>query len=348
MAEGKKGTAHSQHLEQRDRRVWPVGSAVLGFTGRENTAKNQKENTVKKIRKRYRLGILVAMTFFPVCALLAPGMPGASAASTPAQPTSSSMTTVKFADSAFAASAATRSTAPPSAQGPQTRPGRPRGTGSCVAYLTPFYPNISSTALNGACLLATLPTPPHLQNLAIAGCVGGLLVLTVSIFHAIVACNLSAESSLPFTQQQWCDYNTDCLNAWSGGPYVKVYTGGTETGDSNQNFYLADVDNSAGQATGYYHMIFAGSGSWADQCVGDYNNNSGLADAGLDGCGNATGGGTGWGTNMEVGTNGCPSGELWVYDVHWNGYLAGDGANGSKFYLNVANPVCFTIYYVGG
>ena len=296
---------------------------------------------MKKIRKRYRLGTLVAVIFLSVCALLAAGMPAASAASaasTSAQPTSSSMTTVKFADSAFAASAATRSTPSPS---------RRRGVNSCVTYLTPFYPKIPSLALNGACLLATLPVPHHLQNYAFAGCVGGLLVLLVAPFHAIVACNFAVDSNLPFAQQQYCDYNTHCLNAWGGGPWVNDYTGGTETGDNHQDFVLADVDNSAGQATGYYHLIFAGSGSWADQCVGDAYNNPGYADTSLDGCGNATGGGTGWGTNMEVGYSGCPDGELWIYDVHWNGYLAGDGANGSHFYLNDQSPVCFNVAYLG-
>ena len=291
---------------------------------------------MKKLRKRYRLGTLVAVILLPVCALLAAGMPGASAASTSAQSTSSSMTTVKFADSAFAVSAATRSTPPPS---------RRRGAGTCVTYLTPLYPNINSTALNGACLLATLPVPHHLQNLAIAGCVGGLLVLRVAPFHAIVACNFAVDSNLPFAQQQWCN-GTWCLNAWGGGPWVNEYTGGRETGDNHQDFFLADVDNSAGQATGYYHIIFAGSGSWADQCVGDAYNNSGYADTSLDGCGNATGGGTGWGTNMEVGYSGCPDGALWVYDVHWNGYLGpGGSANGTHWYLNKPSPYCFSIAY---
>ena len=249
------------------------------------------------------------------------------------------------ADSAVA-SAATRSMAPSSPQGPETRQ-VPDGTSSCVQYLLVFYPKGSSNVFTVYCNLPGLTGLDHLLYLEMAGCIGGLVSYGVAAEHAMAACILGWSTQLPYTQEQWCSGN-DCPNAWSGGPWVDVYTGGTETGDNHQDFFLADVDNSNGNATGYYHLIFDGSGTWADQCIGDAYNNSGYADTSLDGCGNATGGGAGWGTNMETGTSGCPTGEAWFYDVHWKGYLApANGAvNGSHFYLNDQSKVCFNAEFV--
>jgi len=300
---------------------------------------------VKKIRKRYRLGTLVAVIFLSVCALLANGTPGASAASTAARPASSSMTTVKFADAAVA-SAATRSTAPSR---------RPRGVDSCVAALVFIYGDEDENTFTVACNIPGavpdgIPGWHWYMAAAQAAC-GGILVVKAGVGPIIAAgaCYDASVSALPFTQQQWCDTNggTACLNAWGGGPWVNDSTTGFESGDDNQNFFLSQEDDANGNPTGNYQLVFGGiggSGSWAGQCIGDAYNNSGYADTSLDGCGNGIAGGAGWGTNMTMGTSGCPSGEVWFHDNHWNGYLGpGGSANGSHFYLNKPTPYCFNV-----
>jgi hypothetical protein len=118
---------------------------------------------------------------------------------------------------------------------------------------------------------------------------------------------------------------------------------GPETGDNHQDFYLAAEDNANGNATGYYQLIYDGSGS----CIGDAYNKSGYADTSLDPCGSSISGGQGWGTNMTVGTSGCPSGKAWIHDAHWNGYLGppAGAVNGSHFYLNKPSPYCFSVTF---
>jgi hypothetical protein len=309
--------------------------AVLGFTGTEITAKNQKENTVKKIHKRYRLGTLVVGILLPVFVLLATGMPGASAASTAAQPTSSSMTTVKFADSAFAASAATHST-PPNGH-------RPRDADACIAWLEPFYEITAAITAGCNAGATTYPGPPHISlGIAYAICGGLLGWAGVLLRDAAVACTLAPFLSPGFTSTQWCGPNSgnDCPNAWGGGPWVNVSTSGPETGDTNQHFMV--IDENGNQNSG--EIVFTGSSSWGGECIGDAYNNSGYADTSLDACARP-GQSAGWGTQMTWGTSGCPSGTAWFHDNHWNGYLApANGAvNGSHFYLNDQSKTCFAL-----
>jgi hypothetical protein len=252
-----------------------------------------------------------------------------------------------FADSAVA-SAATHSALASSPQGPETRQG-PDSSASCVFYLSGIYPEGDSAVFTVWCNIpATAPTSPLWgYALAVGACVGGLVRYGVFIKYASFACGVLANPHLPFSQEQWCSGN-DCPNAWGGGPWVNVYTGGPETGDTNQDFFLADDDNANDNATGYYQIIYAGSSSWAGECIGDAYNNSGYADTSLDPCGSASGG-AGWGTIMTVGTSGCPSGEAWFHDNHWNGYLApaNDAGNGSHFYLNDQSKVCFNVEFEG-
>jgi hypothetical protein len=300
---------------------------------------------VKKIRKRYRLGTLVAVIFLSVCALLANGTPGASAASTAARPASSSMTTVKFADAAVA-SAATRSTAPSR---------RPRGVDSCVAALVFIYGDEDENTFTVACNIPGavpdgIPGWHWYMAAAQAAC-GGILVVKAGVGPIIAAgaCYDASVSALPFTQQQWCDTNggTACLNAWGGGPWIYDSTSGPETGDTNQSMFLVN-ENGNTSGSGNNQIVFVGNGSWGGECIGDAYNNPGYADTSLDACANPVFGTTaGWGTQMTVGTSGCPSGEAWFHDNHWNGYLAGSGANGSKFYLNDQTKTCFTADFVG-
>lgn len=248
------------------------------------------------------------------------------------------------------ASAATHSAAPSSPQGPETAQ-LPDGVSSCVAYFT-VRTAIPANIIMDACSLVSLVPPTHdpiywrLVGIAVGTCAATMRVNGASYLNSVVGCGLSGLPT-PFTQEEWCATTggTACLNAWGGGPWVDDSTTGFESGDNHQNFFLSGIDNANGDATGYYQLGFAGSGSWAGYCIGDAYSNSGYADTSLNGCGNGTGGGAGWGTIMTIGTSGCPAGEGWFHDDHWNGYLApanGD-VNGSHFYLNDQSKVCFNI-----
>jgi hypothetical protein len=302
---------------------------------------------VNKLRKRYRLGTLVAVIFLSVCALLANGMPGASAASTATRSASSSMTTVKFADSAVAASAATRSTAPPP---------RRRGVDSCIAGLVFIYGDEKENTFTVACNIPGavpdgIPGWHWWMAAAQAACGGILVAVGVDPIIAGGACFDASVSALPFTDQEWCDPNggTACLNAWSGGPWINDYTGGPETRDINQEMFLVN-ENGNTDGSGNNQIVFVGNDSWGGQCIGDAYNDPTYADTSLDPCANSYfGTSAGWGTQMTVGTSGCPSGEAWFHDNHWNGYLGpvGGATNGSHFYLNKPTKYCFQAAFVG-
>jgi hypothetical protein len=280
------------------------------------------------------------------CGILAPAafanaaVASAATLSTPPRSPQVPPRPAAFADSAVA-SAATRSTPRPSPRGPERR-----SAASCIAYITAIYPEIPSATVAVFCNIAANATTLNhwLYAIAVGVCIGGLVANGVDRVDAVIACN-GANTHLPFVEEQWCVGSEPCLNAWSGGPHVNEYTGGPETNDSNQDFFLVN-ENANADGSGYNQIMFAANGNaWSDDCVGDYNNNSGLADAGLVGCGSASGG-QGWGTNMTVGTSGCPSGEAWFFDIHWNGYLGPGGtANGSHFYLNKPSPYCFSVTY---
>jgi hypothetical protein len=249
------------------------------------------------------------------------------------------------------ASAATRSAAPLSPQGPETL--HPHGIQTCVAYFT-VRTAIAAEVINNACSLVSLVPPVHtpdylrLVGIAVGACAAAMRRAGAKILDSVVGCGLSAAPT-PLNQEEWCENTagTACPNAWSGGPWVNDSTTGFESGDNHQNFFLSGIDNANGNATGTYQLVFAGSGSWAGQCIGDAYNNSGNADTSLDGCGNGTGGGSGWGTNFTVGTSGCPAGEMWFHNNHWNGYLGppAGAVNGSHFYLNKPTPYCFNVDY---
>lgn len=311
---------------------------------------------MKKMRKRYRLGMLAAVPFFAVCALLAAGMPRASAASASAQSTSSPMTAVKLANSAAAASVATRSTAPSSPQGPKTRHLRPKTVDGCINGLVYIYGDKHKTAFTVACNLpaAVPPGIPHYEHflaLAQAACGGILMGVGVGPLIAAGACIDATANPVFFTEQQWCEntVGTGCLNAWSGGPWINDYTGGPETRDINQEMFVVN-ENGNTDGSGNNQIVFAGNDSWGGQCIGDAYNDPTYADTSLDPCAfPAFNQSAGWGTQMTVGTSGCPSGEAWFHDNHWNGYLGpvGGAVNGSHFYLNKPTPYCFQVYFVG-
>ncbi len=209
---------------------------------------------------------------------------------------------------------------------------------TCTDVLENFGYEITAAMIYGCELGADYPGNPIVGYL---GCVGWLWLSGVLMKHAAIACG--AAPTPMFTEEEWCYYNGGyaCLNAWGGGPAVDAYTGGPEISDSNQDFALIYND-----ATGYYELAYTGDSSYSGECIGDSNNNSGLADAGLVGCGTASGN-QGWGTNMTWGTSGCPSGEAWFYDYHWGGYLGppNNWVNGSPFYLNKPDPLCFAVTF---
>ncbi len=137
---------------------------------------------------------------------------------------------------------------------------------------------------------------------------------------------------------QYCVNNgttNACLNAWYGGPEVNVFTnmGAVPNDEFSQN----TLSNGNG------YLEFVGGGNYNGFCVGDFNNNSGNADTGLDQCPTNSNSG-GWGTNFKIST--CSSGEGVAFkNIHWGGYLAPGGfSNGTSFYLNHSGEYCFGIY----
>jgi len=175
----------------------------------------------------------------------------------------------------------------------------------------------------------------------VSTCMGGLVVTGILPVQAFFACTFGLAQR--FSEEQWCDYNQSsgaCLNAWGGGPYVNVYKNGPEISDTHGAF--AVFDNTG---TGYSEIAYTGSGSWAGRCIGDASNDSSLADVSLDSCGSGSGG-QGWGVNFTWGTSGCPAGEAWFKNVHWNGYLGppANFVNGSHFYLNKPSKTCLNYF----
>jgi hypothetical protein len=245
-----------------------------------------------------------------------------------------------LADSAVA-SAATPITQPQV----QTQPHvRPDDAASCVQVLELAGYTIN-TKMNTGCLAgaASYPGPPHIA-LAIAFAVCGGLLLWGGVDHATttLACGAANAMGIIMSSTQWCGPNSgnDCLNAWNGGPWVGVRTIGPETSDTNQEFMVIDENGNQNDS----EIMFTGSGSWSGECIGDAYNNSSDGDVSLDPCA-LPGQSAGWGTQMTWGTSGCPSGEAWFKDNHWNGYLGppAGAVNGSHWDLNVSSPVCFAV-----
>lgn len=118
-----------------------------------------------------------------------------------------------------------------------------------------------------------------------------------------------------------------CMNAWGGGPAVDVFT--VMGSEPNDEFYVGNLNN------GNSYLEYMGGGTYNHLCVGDFNNSSTAADAGLDPCPTNSYSG-GWGTNFTI--VGGPSGEGTVFkNNHWGGSLApGSFTNEVPFYLNHA------------
>jgi hypothetical protein len=142
------------------------------------------------------------------------------------------------------------------------------------------------------------------------------------------------------TPYQYCDQLDGpiaCLNAWGGGPYVNVEEDNNPAIQNNRFQVLPE-------ANGYYQIQFVGGGTYNNYCIGDAGNVPGNADTGLVPCNTHTG--AGWGTLFRDRSNLC-GGSPAYYNSHWGGYIGpvGGYVNGSHFYLNKPNLVCFTEFY---
>lgn len=140
---------------------------------------------------------------------------------------------------------------------------------------------------------------------------------------------------------QWC-YETGgqaCLNAWNGGPWVKVYT---SRGVVNNDFTLV-----LNHAYNKYQLEFTGNGT-SGACIGDAYNDPNNGYTSLDPCGFT--GGAGWGTLFDLGS--CGSNARCFKNVHWSAVQGRDDylgpvnnyGNGSNFVLNSGNINYFYYY----
>lgn len=234
---------------------------------------------------------------------------------------------------------------------------QPNTGGDCDTYVNKVYKNLTAGQkglVTVGCQSGGTTIPgvaPHVSlSIQLAVCGGFLTAAKIDPITMTAACFIAVGPGAigTITSTQYCgpNFGSDCLNAWGGGPYVNVYTGGDENSDTNQHFMVINDVDQNGDQTGNAQIMFVGSGSsWFGQCIGDASNNSGLADVSLDGCARP-GQNPGWGTQFTWGTSGCPSGTVWFHNNHWNGYLGppDNPVNGSHWYLNKPSKVCLDIW----
>jgi hypothetical protein len=233
------------------------------------------------------------------------------------------------------ASAATHST-PPRVH--------PDGAGDCTDFVSRAGYTVTAKVQSG-CLLGATTVPgvaPHVSiGFQLSACGGVLTWAGIDPITMTFACFAAVGLGIISTQYCGPNFGNDCLNAWNGGPYVNVYTGGDETRDTNQHFMVIAEDGNQNAV----EIMYTGSSSWNGRCIGDASNDSTKADVSLDACARP-GQTAGWGTQMTWGTDGCPSGTVWIRDNHWNGYLGppDNAVNGSHWYLNKPSKVCLAIW----
>jgi hypothetical protein len=233
------------------------------------------------------------------------------------------------------ASVATRSTAPQV----------PLAAGECQRFVKNGKYPITAAVIAGCLAGSTtiIGVAPHISiGIQLSVCGGFLTAAKVDPLTMTLACFAALGPATQSTQYCGPNLGNDCLNAWGGGPWVNVYTGGDEISDTDQHFMVIDEN---GDQNGTAEIMFTGSGSWNGQCIGDAYNNSGYADTSLDPCARP-GQSAGWGTQFTWGTSGCPSGTAWFYDARWKGYLGppAGAVNGSHWYLNKPSKVCLAIW----
>jgi hypothetical protein len=156
----------------------------------------------------------------------------------------------------------------------------------------------------------------RLISVAVAALLALGLGLTASPAHAQYA---------PY----YYSYGGAYINAWNGGPLIKVYDGVTNNDGWQPIINTYDGD---------YQFVFEGGGKYQGWCIGDYGNSPSNASAGLvGGCGTN---GPGWGSlfhEMDCGDN-----YVAFYNIHWGGYLDPSGTgNGDQFYLNNSFEDCY-------
>lgn len=137
---------------------------------------------------------------------------------------------------------------------------------------------------------------------------------------------------------QWqIEANGSFMNAWNGGPLIKIYNGQA----LNNDFLLIHDPH----GSGYYELelLTGGHSTYDGFCIGDYTGSSTNARAGMVGCGSSSVA-PGYGAlfSLAGSSQGCRSGDYAFKNVHWNGWLGATGdLNGDQFYLNNAASVCF-------
>ena len=163
-----------------------------------------------------------------------------------------------------------------------------------------------------------------------------IMIILSGLFLVVGLTGIFAPNALAGTGNEWCLTSTasKCINAWGGGPFVKLATGHL-TGPNND---FTVVGAGGGNVT----LRFSGNSSWADgqHCIGDAFNDPDRADTSLDICNGVD---YGWGTLFTVGGSGCPIGYSWFHNNHWGGYLGpqDSNTNGSPFYLNKGTKFCY-------
>lgn len=152
---------------------------------------------------------------------------------------------------------------------------------------------------------------------------------------------------------QWCDTLGYCLNAWSGGPFVKSYGYSSNGNDDNAFTIVGTTYCNGGYTTStcpgdgipsgwpIVEIEYTGGGSWNGRYIGDAYNESNRADSSLDVY-------NGYGTifvQITYTPCGVNQGTWDVFaDTHWSGveggirYLAwtqnSNDGNGFTVYLN--------------
>jgi len=166
-----------------------------------------------------------------------------------------------------------------------------------------------------------------------------LALILGAVSLAMVATIGTSELAHADVGHNWCLGSTspgECINAWGGGPWVKLYTGGP-----TDNGLFAATSGS-----GNSYLLFGHFASpWSSHCIGHANNDPSDARVSLDACPGATGGsssGDGWGTHVTFRTDVCSNGWTAIQDNHTGGWVgpASEG-NGAQFYLNKPSPWCY-------
>jgi hypothetical protein len=162
-----------------------------------------------------------------------------------------------------------------------------------------------------------------------------VILSTVFLMLGLGAIVTTATPAMAGTGNEYCmtPVGAKCVNAWSGGPFIKLYTG--QGGGANSDFTVWNTSD------GNLAIQFTGNSGWAGNCIGDAFNDSTRSDTSLDACA-LNGSGAGWGTRFTSGSSGCLPGYFWFKNNHWGGYLApaNSSTNGSPFLLT-GSKTCF-------